>query len=257
MKKPSKFPAFIALLVMTSLYIPIIIMIINSFNSAKYGSVWQGFSLKWYSQMFSDSAIWEAVTTSLLVGLISTAISTILGVLSAYAIRRFWGRRQSVHYMLIYTPLIVPDILLGMGLLLLFILFHFQLGIVSIIVAHVTFSISYVAMVVLGRLQNFDFTLIDAALDLGASRWTAMRTVLLPLISPGILAGALIAFTLSMDDFVVTFFVAGPGVSTLPLHIYGMMKYGSLPVINALSVVFLTITVVMVLFIHKLSGDIK
>lgn len=242
---------------MTGLYMPIVLMIINSFNSAKYGSEWLGFSIKWYRQMFNDSAIWDAVITSLLVGAVSTLISTVLGVLSAYAIRRFWNRRQSVHYILIYMPLIVPDILLGMGLLILFVMFNFQLGTVSIVVAHVTFSVSYVAMVVLGRLQNFDFTLIDAAHDLGASRWTAVRTVLLPLLGPGILAGALIAFTLSMDDFVVTFFVAGPGVSTLPLHIYGMMKYGSLPVINALSVIFLSVTVLMVLLIHKLSGDIK
>ncbi len=256
MKRESRFPAVIALIVLTSLYLPIIIMVINSFNGAKYGSEWQGFSLKWYKQMFNDSAIWSAVCTSMMVGVISTLISTIFGVLSAYAIRRFWSRRQSVHYLLIYTPLIVPDILLGMGLLLLFIMFHFQLGIISIIVAHITFSISYVAMVVLGRLQNFDFTLIDAAYDLGASQWTAVRTVLVPLISPGILAGALIAFTLSMDDFVVTFFVAGPGISTLPIHIYGMMKYGALPVINALSVIFLLITVVIILLIHKLSGDI-
>lgn len=256
MKKSSAVPGLAAGIVLVSLYLPLVFMIFNSVNNVKYGTAWNGFTVKWYVELMRGKAIWEAVSLSFIIGIVSTFVSTILGALSAIAIHRFKNRRQAAHYLMVYIPLVIPDILLGIGLLLLFVKFHVELGVVTIIIAHITFSISYVAMVVLGRLQNFDFTMIDAALDLGASHWTAARSILIPLITPGILAGALIAFTLSMDDFVVTFFVAGPGVTTLPVYIYGMMKYGSLPVISALSVVLLAGTVALILISQKLTGEI-
>ena len=256
MKKTSRLPGIAAVIVLISLYLPLVFMIFNSVNNTKYGSTWNGFTVKWYVELIHGKGIWEAVSLSLMIGFVSTLVSTVLGVLSAIAIHRFRNRRQAAHYLMVYMPLVIPDILLGIGLLLLFVRFHVDLGIATIIIAHITFSISYVAMVVLGRLQNFDFTMIDAALDLGASQWKAAWSILIPLITPGILSGALIAFTLSMDDFVITFFVAGPGVTTLPVYIYGMMKYGSLPVISALSVVLLFGTVALILLSQKLTGEI-
>jgi spermidine/putrescine transport system permease protein len=166
--------------------------------------------------------------------------------LAAFALHRYRSRLQMVHYGMIYSPLIVPDILMGMSLLLFFVALKVKLGLFTIFIAHVTFCLSYVTMVVLSRLQDFDFSLIEAAQDLGANGWTAFRRILLPLIMPGIAAGGLLAFTLSLDDFVITFFVSGPGSTTLPIHIYSMMKHGAPAVINALSVILLLITFVLV-----------
>jgi spermidine/putrescine transport system permease protein len=157
--------------------------------------------------------------------------------------------------MLIYTPLVVPEILMGMSLLLMFVAMKVQLGLFTIFLAHVTFCISYVAMVVLARLQDFDFSVIEAAQDLGASWWEATTRVLLPLLFPGIAAGALLAFTLSIDDFVITFFVAGPGSTTLPIRIYSMIKHGSPPLINALSTILLVVTFAAVWFSQRLAEE--
>jgi spermidine/putrescine transport system permease protein len=158
-----------------------------------------------------------------------------------------------VHYSLIYTPLVVPEILMGISLLLFFVALGVDLGLGTIFLAHVTFCISYVAMVVLARLQDFDFSVMEAARDLGADSWTATRRVLLPLLAPGIAAGSLLAFTLSIDDFVVSFFVAGPGATTLPIRIYSMIKHGSPPLINALSSLLLLVTFVAVGLSQRLT----
>jgi spermidine/putrescine transport system permease protein len=171
----------------------------------------------------------------------------VLGTSAAFALHRYGTRLQRLHYTLVYTPLVVPDILMGMSLLLFFVAAGAGLGLCTIVLAHVTFCVSYVAMVILARLQDFDFSVIEAAQDLGAGWWTATRRVLLPLLAPGIAAGALLAFTLSVDDFVITFFVAGPGSTTLPIHIYSMIKHSKhMPMINALSSVLLAATFVMV-----------
>ena len=245
--KRSKLPGLTLLLVMVFFYLPILILVINSFNEHKYGGAWTGFTFKWYVRLFQDEAVWNALCNSLIVAGISTITSTLLGTLAAYALHRFDSRLQRVHNGLIYMPLVLPDILMGMSLLLFFVAIGFQLGLASICIAHITFCISYVAMVVLARLQDFDFSMLEAAYDLGANSWTATTRVLLPALAPGIAAGALLAFTLSIDDFVITFFVAGPGSSTLPVHIYSMMKHSRfMPVINALSTLLLMATFVAV-----------
>jgi spermidine/putrescine transport system permease protein len=162
---------------------------------------------------------------------------------------------QDAHYLLVYAPLVVPEILMGISLLLFFVALGADLGYPTIVVAHVTFCVSYVAMVVLGRLQDFDWALVEAARDLGADTWTAARRIVLPLLAPGIAAGALLAFTLSVDDFVITFFVAGPGTTTLPLRIYSMIKHGSPPLINALSTLLLAATTAAVWFSQRLLKE--
>jgi spermidine/putrescine transport system permease protein len=197
--------------------------------------------------LWKDADIWHALRNSLLVASVSTVVSTVLGTVAAYALDRVHGKLQKFHNGLIYMPLVMPDLLMGMSLLLFFVAVGFKLGLASICVAHITFCISYVAMVVLARLQDFDFSMMEAAYDLGANSWTATTRVLLPALAPGIAAGALLAFTLSIDDFVITFFVAGPGSNTLPVVIYSMMKHSRfMPVINALSTLLLVVTFVAV-----------
>ncbi|MBP1661303.1 MAG: ABC-type spermidine/putrescine transport system, permease component, partial [Candidatus Aminicenantes bacterium] len=160
-----------------------------------------------------------------------------------------------LHFTLIYQPLVVPEILMGISLLMAFVAVGLPLGLFTIFLAHVTFCVSYVAMTVLGRLQDFDFSVIEAARDLGASPWQSTRRILLPMLRPGIVAGALLAFTLSVDDFVITFFVAGPGSTTLPLRIYSMIKYGAPPLINALSTLLLAVTLTAVLVSQRLANQ--
>ncbi len=252
--KRSRFPFIVTGAVLLFFYLPILILIVQSFNAARFGGAWQGFSFKWYARLLHEPAIWEAARNTLLIALVVTLVSLVLGTTSALALHRFAkSRLQRVHYTLIYTPLIVPEILMGISLLMAFVAAGVRLGMITIVLAHVTFCISYVALVVLGRLQDFDFTIVEAARDLGANGWTATRRVLLPMLAPGLAAAGLIAFTLSVDDFVITFFVAGPGTTTLPIRVYSMIKHGATPLINALSTLLLLVTFVTVFLSQRLS----
>ncbi|NCD33235.1 MAG: ABC transporter permease [Spartobacteria bacterium] len=252
--KRSPVPLATTIAVLVFFYIPILFLVMNSFNASRFGGAWQGFSVKWYARLFSDKTVWRALENSLIIALISTSVSMVAGTLSAFAIHKFKTRMQVVHYTLIYTPLVLPDLLMGMSLLLFFVALRVPLGMTTIALAHITFCISYVTMVVLARLQDFDFTLIEAARDLGATSWGATRKILLPLLMPGILAGGMLAFTLSIDDFVITFFVSGPGATTLPIQIYSMIRHGSPAMINALSTILLTITFIIILISRYFSG---
>ncbi|MDB2614175.1 ABC transporter permease [Chlamydiales bacterium] len=187
----------------------------------------------------------------------ATVVSTFLGTGSAYAIHRYKTRLQKVQAGLIWSPLFIPDILMGISLVILFVVLNIKLGLFTIFLAHTTFCISYVTLVILSRLQNFDFSVIEAARDLGANGFQVTRKVFIPMIAPAIIAAALLAFTLSIDDFVVTYFVTGPGSGTLPIYIYGMIKYGSTPIINALSCLILLVTFITVFLTQYFSGDYK
>ena len=250
----SRVPVAVTGLVLAFLYLPILILVANSFNPARYSSRWKGFSLVWYRRLFESPEIWEALRNTLVIAASVTAVSVVLGTAAALALHRYGGSRlQRLHYTLIYQPLVVPEILMGISLLMAFVAVGAPLGLFTIFLAHVTFCVSYVAMTVLGRLQDFDLSVVEAARDLGAGPWQAARKVLLPMLGPGIAAGALLAFTLSVDDFVITFFVAGPGSTTLPLRIYSMIKYGAPPMINALSTLLLAVTLTAVLASRRLS----
>jgi len=241
-------------LVLAFFYLPILILVANSFNTARFSSRWQGFSLVWYRRLFESPEVWQALRNTLIIAVSVTAVAVVLGTAAAYALHRYGASRlQKVHYTLIYQPLVVPEILMGISLLMAFVASGVPLGLFTIFLAHVTFCVSFVAMTVLGRLQDFDFSIIEAARDLGASPWQSARKVLVPVLMPGIVAGALLAFTLSIDDFVITFFVAGPGSTTLPLRIYGMIKYGAPPMINALSTLLLVVTFTAVLASQRLA----
>jgi len=251
--KPSRFPLAVTALVLAFFYVPILILAIQSFNAAKFGGAWQGFSLRWYEELLQRQDIHRAAWNTLMVASASTAISMVLGTLAAWVIYRYArSPLQRFHYGLVYAPLVVPDILMGMSLLLFFVNLSIPLSLGTIILAHTTFCISYVAFVVLGRLQNFDDSLVDAAQDLGAGWFSIVGRVLLPLLGPGIAAGGLLAFTLSIDDFVITFLVSGPGDTTLPVKIYGMMRRSSPTVINALSVIMMAVTFTIVLISQRI-----
>ena len=263
----SRVPLFVTLLTLVFLYTPLVTVAVMSFNASRVGGKWKGFSFVWYEELMKNSQIWEALCNTLIVAVIATVISTILGTLSALALYRSKNKLKGIYNALIYTPLVVPEILMGIGLLLLFVTMissfgnlltswfglNFELGMTTIIIAHVTFCMSYVTMVVLGRLQEFDKSLIEAAQDLGASGLYTFFRVTLPVIMPGIIAGALFAFTLSIDDFVITFFVKGAGDTTLPIFIESTMKRArKLPLLNALSVIFLVFTFIVVFIAQKL-----
>jgi spermidine/putrescine transport system permease protein len=214
--------SLLTLFVLLFLYLPIIMLLISSFNESRFGSTWGGFSLKWYSRLWHESAMWMALRNSLIIAISATLSSTLLGSLAAFAIHRYKTRLQKVHYGLLYTPLVMPDILMGMSLLLFLVAINIKLSLFTIYIAHTTFCISYVTLVMLAKLQNFDFSIVEAAQDLGANSWVVARRILLPLLTPGMVAAAMLAFTLSIDDFVITFFVAGQGATTLPLYVYSM-----------------------------------
>ncbi len=244
--KRSRIPLLICIAGLVFFYLPILILMINSFNASRFSTVWGGFSLRWYEELFRQADIWAALRNTLVIAIGATLISMVLGTLAAFALHRYRGWVQDTHYTLVYTPLVVPDILMGIGLLLFFSALRVPLGMGTIFIAHVTFCVSYVAMVVLARLQDFDFALVEAAQDLGAGTGTIIWKIVLPLLAPGILAGGLLAFSLSVDDFVITFFVSGPGSTTLPVKIYSMIRFGKPPVINALSTLILCITFILI-----------
>lgn len=253
--KRSPIPFIITIAVLIFLYVPIVILILNSFNESRFSTTFTGFSLKWYQQLSREPEMWKALKNSLIIGFSACIASTFLGTTAALALYRYKTVFQKAHFGLIYFPLILPDILMGISLLLFFISINLQLGLLTVFIAHTTFCVSYVAMVILARLQNFDYCLVEAAQDLGAGPWVVFRSVLLPFLTPGIIAGALLAFTLSIDDFVITFFVAGKGANTLPIYIYSLIKYGSTPIINALSFIMLTVTFIIVFFIQRLVQE--
>ncbi len=252
--KPSRVPWIVTGAVLVFFYLPIAVLVVQSFNSARFGGGWESTSLRWYRQLLREPSIWHALRNTLVVAGSATLASMVLGTAAAFALHRFAGSRlQKIHYGLIYTPLVLPEILMGLSLLLFFVALKVQLGLATIAVAHVTFCISYVALTVLARLQDFDFSIVEAAQDLGAGWWTTLWRVLVPMLAPGILAGGLLAFTLSIDDFVISFFTAGPGSTTLPIKIYSMIKHGSPPLINALSTLLLLVTFASVAASQRLA----
>jgi spermidine/putrescine transport system permease protein len=242
-----------AWLVFAFLYAPILVLIVFSFNENDNVGIWTQFSFKWYGEMFQNDAVMNALKNSLIVAVISTAVSTVLGTATAVALERFRFRGQRMFDGLVYMPVIIPDVTMAVMMLLFFAAafrmtggmgLNFGLGTISL--SHIAFCISFVAIVVRARLGQLDASLEEAAADLYAGRWLVFRKVTLPLIAPAVAAGALLALTLSLDDVVVTSFVAGPGSTTLPVYVFGLVRRGVTPLINAVSVVMLTASMVLV-----------
>ena len=243
-------------LVYAFLYAPIIILVIYSFNSSRY-SVWEGFSLQWYKSLFHNQLILRALRNSLIVAVASTIFSAIIGTLAALGMQRFEFRGKKGMEALFYLPVIIPEIVMAASLVIFFGFVKMTLGMNTIILAHVAFCVSYVVIVVRARLEGFDRTLEEAAMDLGANEIQTFFRVTLPLIAPGILSGALLAFTLSIDDYIITSFVAGVGSTTLPLQIYSMVKTKVTPEINAVSTLLLIPTILLIILSDRLQRGEK
>ena len=236
------------------LYLPILLLIVYSFNDNRFAGTWTGFSTRWYAELFQNEAVLDALGVSLWVAIWSTIISTILGTFTALAMERFRFSGRFSFDAILYLPIIIPDIVMALSTLLFFVVAGVALSRYTVLIAHVAFNIAFVAIVVRARLADMDMNLEEAAADLGASEWQAFRRITLPLLMPGIVAGALLAFTLSLDDFVITFFVAGPGATTLPVRVYSMIRFGLTPEVNAVSTLMFvgsTLLVVISLLIQK------
>ena len=230
------------------LYIPMIILVIYSFNDSRLVTVWAGFSTKWYGELLRNEAFLDAAWVTLKVGLFSSTIATVLGTMAAYALirrGRFPGR--TLFSGMIYAPLVMPEVITGLSLLLLFIAIGLDRGVLTIVLAHTTFSMCYVSVVVSSRLVSFDNSLEEAALDLGCTQFEAFRLVTLPIIAPAVLAGWLLAFTLSLDDLVIASFTAGPSATTLPIKIFSSVRLGVSPEINALSTIIIALVTIGVI----------
>jgi spermidine/putrescine transport system permease protein len=253
MKLKDKLLALHTSLIYFFLFAPIAILIIFSFNTSKLNFVWQGFTLHWYLKLLSNEAILNAFKNSLIVAILTTLLSTLMGTMLAFGLVRYSFRGRTILNNTIFLPVIIPEIIEGISLLVFFVWIGMQLGISTIVIAHTAFCISFVAIVVKSRLHGLDRTLEEAAMDLGASKIQTFLKITLPLTTPGIIAGALLAFTLSLDDFVITFFTAGVGATTLPLKIYSMIKFGITPEINAISTILLLVSMLLMLCFLKLQ----
>ena len=244
---PGRFALTIfTLLTFVFLYAPIIVLIVFSFNSARLGAVWQGFTLNWYERMFNNRTIMDAAVTSLIVAALSTVGSVIIGTLTAMAMERYDFKSKGVWDGLLYMPVIFPEVVAGVSLLLFFAWVGIERGLFTLVVSHIAFSMPFVYLTVRARLADFDQRVEEAAQDLGANEWITFHRVTLPLLMPGIISGALLAFTLSIDDFVISFFVNGKGWTTLPIYIFGQLRKGITPEINAISAVLLVFSIMIV-----------
>lgn len=233
-------------LIFLFLYAPILVLIVFSFNATKSTSHWAGFSLKWYIELFQDRQIMKALNYTLLVAVLSSAIATVAGTMAAYGIFRMKPKMRSLVLSVNNLPILNPDIVTGIALMTLFIFFKMRLGLLTMLLAHITFNIPFVILSVLPKLRQLPKNIVEAAMDLGATGPYAFYKVILPEIMPGVITGALIAFTMSIDDFVISFFTTGSGVSNLSITIYSMAKRGINPKINALSaLMFLTVLILL------------
>ena len=237
------------------LYLPIVILVIFSFNESRLVTVWGGFSTKWYVSMFSNRGLMDAAWVTLRVGLLSATVATVLGTLAALALTRYTRFRGRVLFTgMVFAPLVMPEVITGLSLLLLFVAMGLDRGFLTVTLAHITFSMCFVAVVVQSRLLTFDRSLEEAAMDLGAPPVRTFFQVTLPVILPAVISGWMLAFTLSLDDLVIASFTSGPGATTLPMKIYSQVRLGVTPEINAvctLLIAFVTVGVIVASVLNK------
>lgn len=274
-KRNSPLTTVLALLVYLFLYAPIVVLIVYSFNSSRTNIVFEGVVNRgpcgpfyWYCELFKNDDVLDATRNTLTIALISTALATILGTMAALALQRHNFRGKRISEGAIYTPVVTPEIVMGIGILVFFSAVfgwingalgltgdsRLSMGLGTIIVAHVAFSMPFVLLVVRARLVGFDPSLEEAAKDLGANEWTTFRRVTFPLIAPGVVAGAMLAFTLSLDDFIITFFTSGPGSTTLPIYVYGLLRRIVTPEVNALSTIWILGVLVLVFIYQRIES---
>ncbi|MBO7136486.1 MAG: ABC transporter permease [Spirochaetaceae bacterium] len=239
------FSGFVLALTLIFLFLPLVVIAVYSFNPGK-GSEITGFSLVWYEKLLFDSReLWVALENSFIIALSSAALATVLGTLAAIGINWYKFRGKIYIQTISFLPMVLPEVIIGVSMLIFFSGIGMKLGMMTIFIAHTTFCLPFVFLMVLARLDEFDFSIIEAAHDLGATERQTMAKVIIPAIMPGIFSGFLMAVTMSLEDFVITFFVSGPGSTTLPLYVYSMIRFGVSPVINALSFVLILVTMVI------------
>ena len=233
------------------LYLPLVIVVVYSFNDSRLNAEWVGFTLDWYRKLAHNEEMQQAAANSLVIGFVTSLVSTVLGTMAGVAMHKYKLRLLPI---LVLTPIAIPEILMGVSLLIFFVLLNFSLGLVSVTLAHIAFCIGFVAIVVRSRLAGMDESLTEAARDCGASPWQSFRFVTLPLIMPGVIAGALMAFTLSIDDFVITFFTSGPDTITFPVKVYSMLRFSVTPEVNAASTMLILVTIVLMALMMIMQG---
>ena len=250
---------FFFILVLIFFYLPIIMLVVLSFNNSR-GFSWGGFSLKWYIELFRNSPdLWEAVLRSILISLGSSFLSVVIATLGAIAIKWYNFKVKKYVKFISYIPLVIPDIIMGISLAIFFaniVKGGVPLSMWTIFIAHTTFNIPFALFIIMSRLDEFDYSVVEAAYDLGASEFTTLVKVIIPMMMPGIIAGFLMAVTLSFDDFVITSFVSGNGQPTLPIYIYASIKRGVSPVVNALSVILIIGTIILTFSSRKLQKNL-
>jgi spermidine/putrescine transport system permease protein len=227
------------------LYFPIVALVVFSFNNSRRNITWRGFTFKYYVKAFHNESLFDAFLNSLIVAGISTAVSTLLGAMLGLALYRFKFPAKNAFDGWIHLPIIIPEICMGVAMLVFFSRLNIALGLFTITVSHIAFSLPFVAVVVRARMSGFDHSLEEAARDLGANQWQTFKDVTLPYMMPGVVAGALLALTLSLDDFVITFFTSGPGSTTLPIKIFSMVRFSVTPEVNAASTILIVITLLL------------
>jgi spermidine/putrescine transport system permease protein len=245
------------LMVYLFLYIPVAILIINSFNSSKYQTGWKSFTFAWYEKLASNTMLIDAAMNSFTVAFLSASAATIIGTLTAVTLYRYRFYGKKLLYALVYIVIMSPDIVMGISLLVLFASLKINLGFWTLLISHITFSIPFVVVTVFSRLSGFDKNIIEAAKDLGADEMRIFKSVILPMSLPAVVGGWLLSFTLSLDDCVVSFFVTGPGYEILPLRIFSMVRLGVKPEINALCAIILLFSLVMVISSQILMREKK
>jgi len=227
------------------LYFPIVSLIVFSFNDSKRNITWKGFTLRYYEKAYENSQLHETFLNSMIVASISTTVATVLGAMLGLALYRFRFPAQGPYEGMVHLPIVIPEICLAVAMVAFFATFEIPLGLFTITVSHIAFSIPFVAVVVRARMAGFDRSLEEASYDLGASQWQTFWNVTFPYMQPGLVAGALLAFTLSLDDFVITFFTSGPGSTTFPIKIYAMVRFSVSPEVNAASTVLIVVTLAL------------
>ena len=245
MKKGKFIKNLIIVLTFIFLFAPIVVLVLYSFNESKMNVVFTGFTFKWYGELLKNTDLLEAFFNTLIIAFTSTVISTIIGTISAIGLQRYDFKLKHLVNSLIYIPIVIPEIVLGISLLSVYTMANLRLGMLSLIISHIAFSIPFVITSVRSSLNLLPKEYEEAAYDLGANKYQVFSKIILPLIKPGVISGATLALTLSLDDVVISYFTAGPGSNTLPLKIYSMIKTGITPDVNALSTILLLVTVVI------------
>lgn len=242
------------LLIYSLLYIPILVLIIYSFNDAKFSMQWHGFSYQWYQELFDDRGLWAAFFHSGLLGIVASILATLLGLLACVRLFLYKSTSKQSLFTMLLLLIIIPDIVLGVALLIFFNVMNIRLGFFSLLIAHVTFCIPFVILTISARIRTLDANIYFSALDLGASRYRALTKVLLPLLWPAVLSAFLLCFTLSFDDVIISYFVAGPDFTILPLTLFSLVRAGVTPELNALCTITFVISMGLVILSHRLSG---